>query len=142
MEGQARAVYVHPNKGFEQTALHDLAIRIEYENVDGTLHIDHYYSEFGEPFYHGTHKLDEKDVTGNGSITFETTHKYIGVHVLIFRPDYDPSRVIEIWLYTIHYELRPEKGPVIYSLASGFIGTFLASAGIMHASIIRKNREV
>ncbi len=121
-----------PTKGIgPTTGGYDLAIRVEYENVTGTLHIDHYYCDFGT-ISERTQKLDERDVAGNGSAIFHTEHNYVGMHELVFTPDYDPEdpyNPIDIRIYTIHYEPALEKDLIFISLTWAFIGIALASIG-------------
>ena len=141
MESYGKPVYVHANEGVGPTAgPYDLAIRVEYKMVTGTLQIDHYYSDFGEVAYQPTHKLDGRRVTGNGSTTFVTTHNYVGVNLLVLTPDYKPSPAIELWIYTIHYEPRPQRETVLFGLASSSIGTILTSA--MLATVANDKEEV
>jgi hypothetical protein len=128
MESYGIPAYVHANEGDGTMYRLGLAIRIEYRMVNGTLHIDHYYSDFGEVAAQPTLKLGESTVTGNGSTIFEIEHNFVGVHELIFTPDYEPNySPIEVWIYSIHYELRPQRDTVIFGLALSSIGTVLAA---------------
>ena len=132
MESHTIPAFVHPNKGVGPTiGGYDLAIRIDYENVNGALHIDHYYSEFGT-ISERSQKLDEKDVGGKGSVTFHTEHYFIGNHLLVFTPDYDPGdpySPIEIRIYAIHYESALQSDLLFFGLIGSFIGLVLASVG-------------
>lgn len=145
MEGYGIPIYVHPNKGVGPTfGAYDLAIRIEYKNVNGTLYIEDFYSDFGT-LGERTHKLHERNVSGNGSTTFKTGHNYVGVHLLVLTPDYNPIETeynpIEIEIYTIHYEPTLEKELIFYSLTFSFIGTILASIGMAIAIVGSKQNQ-
>lgn len=141
MESYGKPVYVHANEGVGPTAgRYDLAVLVEYKRVNGTLQIDHYYSDFGEVAYQPTHKLDGRSVTGNGSTTFVTTHNYVGVNLLVFKPDHKPSPAIEIWIYTINYELRPQRETVLFGLTSSLIGTIPIAT--MLATVAHEKEEV
>ena len=132
-ESRGWPVYVHPNKGVGPVeASFDLTIRVDYKNVNGTLQIDDYYSDFGRIIPESMHKLDHKVVSGNGSAVFEIEHNYVGLHYIFCTPDYVPgyNPPIEVWIYTIHYEPKIEKEMVFYSFTLSLLGTILVSTGI------------
>lgn len=126
-------IYVHPNKGVGPIqGEYNLAFRVDYKYVNGTLHIEDYYSDFGKIGLEAMHLLNSKVITGNGSIVFNIDGNYVGLHYIFFTPEYTPSYspAAEVRVFTINYEPGMTKDLILFGLVLSLIGVAFTSGAI------------